>query len=92
MKKTFLILSLLCLSIYEAQLSKVEELNQTYNQKSKEILEKYGKVYNLDRKKEEVKIIMDRLDGYELAIKEIQKAEEKVDVLHYQNQITTARI
>ena len=88
MKKTFLILSLLCLSIYEAQLSKVEELNQTYNQKSKEILEKYGKVYSLDRKKEEVKIIMDRLDGYELAIKEIQKAEEKVDVLHYQNQIT----
>ena len=88
MKKTFLILSLLCLSIYEAQLSKVEELNQTYNQKSKEILEKYGKVYNLDRKKEEVKIIMDRLDGYELAIKEIQKAEEKVDVLRYQNQIT----
>lgn len=92
MKKTFIILSLLCLSIYEAQLSKVEELNQIYNQKSKEISKKYGKVYNLDRKKEEVKIIMDRLDGYELAIKEIQKAEEKVDVLRYQNQITTARI
>ena len=88
MKKAFLLLSLLSLSIYEAQLSKVEELNQTYNQKSKEISEKYGKVYNLDRKKEEVKIVMDRLDGYELAIKEIQKGEKKVDVMIYKSQVT----
>ena len=88
MKKAFTLLSILSFILHEAQLSKVEELNQTYKQKSKEISEKYDKVYSIDRKKEEVKIIMDRLEGYELAIKEIQKAERKVDVLRYQNQYT----
>ena len=88
MKKAFILLSVLSFLIHDAQLSKVAELNHTYNQQAKEISEKYQKVYNIERKKEEVKIIMDRLDGYELAIKEIQKAEKKVDVMIYQSQVT----
>ena len=88
MKKAFTLLSILSFILHEAQLSKVEELDQTYNRKSKEISEKYDKVYSLERKKEEVQIIMDRLDGYEQAIKDIQKEEKKVDVLRFQNQFT----
>ncbi|MGA9211078.1 hypothetical protein [Kaistella sp.] len=89
MKKTIIFFSALSFSISSAQLSKIEQLDNTYNQKFKEISEKYEKVYNVERKKEEVKIIMDRLEGYELAIKVIQKEEPKVDVMHFQNYFTT---
>lgn len=88
MNKALIMISFLSFSFYNSQLSKVEELDNTYNQKFKQLSDKYEKMYNIERKKEEVQIIMERLAGYELAIKTIQKDEPKVDLKTFKNRFT----
>lgn len=72
-------MGLLIFSLYNAQLSKIAEIDRIYSSKGKEIYNKYKKVRNEERKLEEEKINNERLDGYEVAIKHIQKDDPQIN-------------
>jgi hypothetical protein len=75
MKKTLLLLSVFAFSLHFGQFSKIEEVEKTYRSQNKEISKKYKSVYSLERIREEDENNTQRLDGYEAAIKYLQKGE-----------------
>lgn len=74
-KKILTVSGIAIFCLHFGQLSKVKELNKIYQKQNEQISAKYKLTYPLERIREEDENNTQRLDGYEEAIKNIQKKE-----------------
>ena len=88
MNKVVVFISVLSFSLHFGQLSKIREVDKKYQSINKEIIVKYRNVNSLERIREEDENNSQRLDGYELAIKNIQKDEHPVEESSLLHEVT----